>query len=289
MILWIAAAAALLAAAAVIVSYRFARSTLRVPRQPRDTHPQTTLPLQPIAVDGEAGKLYGWFVSHTAQGRRPTILLTHGWGRNAAQMLPHAEFLFGQGYHLCLFDVRGHGNSDADKDGVVSMLRFARDIITMARYCSSRPDVDPARLGHLGHSMGAASSFHAAHRSGLFRCMIASSGFADLRDLVRWILEAHHLPIFPLQQLILYFWRRTLRVSITEVNPIDLLPHLALPVLVVHGTDDPVVPPDQFDKLLAHAANGNGQGLLLSDRRHSDLHTAPEYVQAVQDFFARHL
>lgn len=289
MLLWIVIATAALIAAVIVFSYFFARSILRVLRQQRQENPQTTLPLQPIVVQGEAGKLYGWFISHSAKEKRPTILLTHGWGRHAGQMLPYAEFLFGQGYNLCLFDVRGHGSSDRDKDGFVSMLRYAQDIITMAGYCSQRPDVDPTRLGHLGHSMGAASSFRAAHRSGLFRCMIASSGFADLRDLVSWMLQAMHLPSFPFQQLILHFWRRILRVSIEEINPIDLLPHLELPVLVAHGDDDPVVPHQQLDKLLAHARNGNVQGLLLPGRRHSDLYTAAEYVHAVRDFFATHL
>lgn len=289
MILWVAVAVACSAAAAVVFSYFFARSTLHVVRQPRQVDPETSLPLETIALDGEAGKLRGWFISHSAGERRPTILLTHGWGRNAAQMLPFAEFLFGRGYNLCLFDVRGHGNSDSDTDGLVSMSRFARDIVTMARYCAARADVDGQHLGHLGHSMGAASSFHAAKSCGLFRCLIASSGFADLRDLVKWVLKAHHLPAFPFQPLILRFWRHTLRAAITTVNPIDVLPHLVLPVLVAHGEGDPVVPADQFDKLLAHARNGNVEGLRLPGRRHADLHSDPEYVRTVQDFFARYL
>jgi pimeloyl-ACP methyl ester carboxylesterase len=289
MFLWIAIVVAVLIAAIVGFSYWFAHSILRVPRQPREDNPETDLPLQLIEVQGQAGALRGWFISHSSNEKRPAILLTHGWGRNAAQMLPYAEFLFGQGYNLCLFDVRGHGNSDRDKDGYMAMPRYAHDIITMARYCCERADVDAARLGHLGHSMGASSSFRAAHEGRLFRCMVASSGFADLRDLVRWVLRGMRLPSFPFQPLIQYFWRRILEVTVEEVNPIDLLPRLDLPIFVAHGDQDPIVPHQQLEKLLAHARNGNVKGLLLPGRRHSDLHADGAYVRAIQDFFAAHL
>jgi len=289
MFLWITSAIAVIIAAVVAFSYYFAYSTLRVRRQSRPEAPETHLPWEPIEVQGEAGKLRGWFISHSPSEKRPTILLSHGWGRNAAQMLPYAEFLFGEGYNLCLFDVRGHGNSDRDQDGLVTMPRYAQDIVTMARYCGERTDVDPAHLGHLGHSMGAASSFHAAKRSGLFRCIVASSGFADLRDLVRWVFQAMHLPTFPFQGLIVHFWRRILRIPVEEVNPIDQLPHLELPILLAHGDKDIIVPHNQLNKLLAHARNGNVHGILLPGRRHSDLHADSNYVRTVQDFFAKHL
>ncbi len=289
MLLWTALIAAVMMAAIIIFSYSFAHKTLRPPHQPRADRVDTTLPLQSFAVLGEAGKLHGWFISHSTKEKRPTILLTHGWGRHAGQMLPYADFLFHEGYNLCLFDVRGHGNSDRNRDGFVTIPRYGRDIITIAQYCMDRPEVDPARLGHLGHSMGAASSFYAAHHGRLFRCMVASSGFADLRDLVRWVLRQMRLPSFPFQNLIHHFWQRTLRVSLDEVNPIALLPHLDLPVLVAHGDKDPIVPPEQMRKLLAHARNGNVKGLMLSGRRHADLHADNQYVDTVRGFFAQHL
>jgi len=273
----------------IFFAYIFARSSLRVPRRPREMNPTINLPLQPIEVQGHAGMLRGWFVAHPASEKKPTILLTHGWGRNATLMFPFAEFLFEKGYNLCLFDVRGHGNSDPAQDGLVNMPRYAEDIVTMAGYCCDRSEVDPARLGHLGHSMGAASSFLAAYRGKMFRCMVASSGFADVRDLVRWMLKTAHLPLFPFQPLIEYFWKRTSPLRFEDINPINLLPHLKLPVLIAHGGRDVVVPVSQFDKLKAHATNGNVQSIFLADKNHSDLYTDASYVAAVQDFFAQHL
>jgi len=289
MIFWIALIILFCGAGSVAIAYFFSRASLKAPRRPRENGHQTHLPLQPIEVNGRAGMLRGWFVAQHTSEKRPTILLTHGWGRNATLMFPFAEFLFEKGYNLCLFDVRGHGNSDPDKDGLVNMPRYAEDIVTMAGYCCERTEVDPARLGHLGHSMGAASSFLAAYRGKMFRCMVASSGFADVRDLARWMLKAAHLPLFPFQRLIEFFWRRTSPLRFEDINPISLLPHLKLPVLIAHGGRDVVVPVSQFDKLKAHATNGNLQSIFLADKNHSDLYTDASYVAAVQDFFAQHL
>jgi len=287
MFLWIILALVVAIFGIIGFSYIFARSTLRAPLRPRENNPKTGLPLQPIEVQGQAGILRGWFISHGS--KKPAILLTHGWGRNAAQMIPFAEFLFAKGYNLCLYDVRGHGNSDPDKDGLVIMPRFAEDIISMAKYCCGRADVDPARLGHLGHSMGAASSFFAERRGKLFRCMIASSGFADLRDLMSWMLKTVRLPSFPFQKLIIFFWQRTSHYTFTDLNPVSILPSLHLPVLIAHGDKDVVVPFSQFDKLKAHATNGNVQAVFVSGKGHSELYTDAKYVSAVQEFFAKHL
>jgi pimeloyl-ACP methyl ester carboxylesterase len=287
MIPWIFLTFLVVISGVIAFSYIFARSALRVPRRPRENNPNTIMPLQPIEVQGQAGTLRGWFVSHGS--KQPTILLTHGWGRNSAQMMPFAEFLFVKGYNLCLFDVRGHGNSDPHKDGLVIMPRFAEDIISMAKYCRTRADVDPARLGHLGHSMGAASSFFAERQGKLFRCMVASSGFADLRDLVRWMLRAARLPSFPFQSLILFFWRRTSHFTFDDLNPVSILPSLHLPVLIAHGDQDAVVPFSQFHKLKAHATNGNVHAVFVRGKGHSELYTDASYVSAVQEFFAKHL
>jgi len=78
-------------------------------------------------------------------------------------------------------------------------------------------------------------------------------------------------------------------VSLAQVNPIDLLPLLELPVLIAHGDEDAIVPHHQLRKLQAHGRNGNVQALLLPGRRHSDLHADPAYVRTVKEFFAKHL
>jgi fermentation-respiration switch protein FrsA (DUF1100 family) len=85
------------------------------------------------------------------------------------------------------------------------------------------------------------------------------------------------------------YWEHRLRIALTEVNPIDNIRQLAVPVLLAHGENDKVVPASQMPKLAAYAINGNVETLLLPNRKHSDLHADPQYVQTVRAFFAKHL
>ncbi len=280
----------LLAVFIAVLLYYIGYRGLQPAPSPRAVIPSTRLPITPIEIDGEIGKLRGWLVPAQNAGsaeKLPAILLTHGWGRNAAQMLPYAEFLHADGYHLCLFDVRNHGNSDADS--YVNMLRYSDDIVAAARWLASRPEVDAGRLGHLGHSMGAASSLRAARISGLFRCLVFSSGFADLGDLTAWMLQSKSLPVEPMRTLLIKFWEHRLRIPLTEVNPIDNVKQLKLPMLLAHGENDAVVPAAQMPKLAAAAVDGNVETLFLSGRQHSNLYADPLYVKTVRAFFVKHL
>ena len=77
------------------------------------------------AADGIG--LKGWFIPSGAEGRGPAVVFVHGWmwnrlGNVAHQVkglkdadvdfLPAAKALHDAGYHVLLFDVRWHGESD---------------------------------------------------------------------------------------------------------------------------------------------------------------------------------
>jgi dienelactone hydrolase len=169
------------------------------------------------------------------------------------------------------------------------MLRYSDDIVAAARWLASRCEVEAKRLGHLGHSMGAASSLRAARVSGLFRCLVFSSGFADLGDLAAWMLQAKKLPVEPLRTLLIKFWEQRLQIPLAEVNPIGNIVQLNIPMLLAHGENDVVVPASQMPKLAAYAVNRNVETLFLPGRQHSNLHADPQYVKTVRAFFAKHL
>ena len=65
--------------------------------------------------------LYGWWIPGAETS--PTIILVHGWGRNAGRMMPYIKKLHEKGFNLIAFDSRNHGTSDADNYS--TMLKFA--------------------------------------------------------------------------------------------------------------------------------------------------------------------
>jgi pimeloyl-ACP methyl ester carboxylesterase len=56
--------------------------------------------------------LFGWLLP--VPGATRTVVVLHGWGSNAEQMLPIAAPLWRAGLNVLLCDARSHGNSDSD-------------------------------------------------------------------------------------------------------------------------------------------------------------------------------
>ena len=72
-------------------------------------------------------------------------------GRNGPQK--HARILARHGYGVLLFDRRGEGESEGDRN----MFGWGgdKDILAAIAFLKTRPDVDPARIAGMGLSVGA--------------------------------------------------------------------------------------------------------------------------------------
>ena len=72
-------------------------------------------------------RVHGRRVAAWVRGHGPTVLLVHGWGGNAGQMLALAEPLLAQGFRVVLFDAPAHGASEPSRLGGrrVSMIEIA--------------------------------------------------------------------------------------------------------------------------------------------------------------------
>jgi uncharacterized protein len=117
------------------------------------------------ATDGVG--LRGWFIPREGDGPGPAVVFLHGWlwnrlGNQGGQIpvadkdvefLPSAKALHDAGYHVLLFDLRNHGESGS-KPPITYGPRETRDYAGALAYLRARPDVDNARIGALGCSMG---------------------------------------------------------------------------------------------------------------------------------------
>src|SRR6476660_2685004 len=93
-----------------------------------------------------------------AQPHGPTVLLLHGWGGHARQMLPLAEALAARGLRPVLVDLPAHGSS---RGRVSNLPQFSRAI----EYASARLQTqDAAPHAVVAHSLAANAAAHAASR-----------------------------------------------------------------------------------------------------------------------------
>jgi dienelactone hydrolase len=111
-------------------------------------------------------------VHPAGSGRRPGVVVAHGFSGSAELMAPFGDSLATQGYVVVLLDFAGHGantsplpDDAAATDASVAALQHDLDVALA--HLRSLPDVDPARVALVGHSMGATevTRYAAAHPS----------------------------------------------------------------------------------------------------------------------------
>ncbi|WP_203935256.1 alpha/beta hydrolase [Virgisporangium ochraceum] len=113
-------------------------------------------------------RLSGWYLAST---NRAAVVLLHGAGSTRSAVLDHAVVLARLGYGVLLFDARGHGRSG----GRAMDLGWYgdRDVGAAVSYLRTRLDVDGARIGAVGLSMGGEEVLGAAATDPRIRAVVA--------------------------------------------------------------------------------------------------------------------
>lgn len=139
-------------------------------KQPPYTPADATLSFRDVTLTtGDGLKLAAWYVPGK---NRAAVILVHGLGGSKVHMLNHARALAFGGYGVLMLDLRAHGGSEGD---TVNTVSEAEDVLAGAAYLRSRPDVDAARIGALGVSLGAVAVLRAARQSESIRAVILES------------------------------------------------------------------------------------------------------------------
>jgi dienelactone hydrolase len=82
--------------------------------------------------------------------RMPGVLIAHGFAGSKQLMLGYAYVLAHEGYAVMLWDFQGHGANAAP----LERQQLQQDLDIAYTALVEQPQVDPARLALLGHSMG---------------------------------------------------------------------------------------------------------------------------------------
>ncbi len=283
--------ASLIGAAVVVIdlSYRNACSLVRPRHRPMTSTPaERGLSFEPVTfTSGDGLRLAGWYIPSY---NGAAIILCHGLGDNRVGTLPQAVLLAEHGYGSFLFDFRAHGESEGEM--VTYGYAESDDVLAAVDYLLSRPDVDPERIGILGGSLGAATALRAAARSTHLKAVVTEGAFISLEDEVASSFKAFSgLPAFPFAPLTVAFaqWQTGLRIS--EVRPVDDIPSIApRPVLIIHGTDDDLIPAEQGLRLYEAAGEPKELWMIGGMGHESALELLPdEYEKRVIGFFDKAL
>ncbi len=110
----------------------------------------------------EGNKIYGLLT--IPQGSKPPtgwplIVFNHGYippaeYRTTERYGTYVGFFASRGYMVFKSDYRGHGNSQGEASGGYGSNSYTIDVLNAVATMKKHPDVDPARIGMWGHSMG---------------------------------------------------------------------------------------------------------------------------------------
>ncbi len=210
--------------------------------------------------DGTA--LSGWYVPAAGKHRgkaKATVVFSHG---NAGSMGHHLGFcmwLVAEGYNVFLYDYRGYGKSGGrvDRRGMIDDVRAAFGQVAMLPGAGSR-------LVAMAHSLGGAKSIVALAEGPVrgLRAVVTDAAFSSYQAMARKIGG-----------------EAGVRLVSDELAPKDFVGKLApVPLLVIHGTADGVVPFAQGTELFAAArepktlfavqGGGHGNALIVNNNEY---------------------
>lgn len=185
---------------------------------------------------GDGTPLHGWFIPSRGAKAKGTVVFSHG---NAGSLGHHLGFVlwFAEaGFNVLTYDYRGFGKSG----GSVGRRGMINDVKAAFTYVSKRADLDANRIVSYGHSLGGAQSVTAIGEAPVkgLRAVIIDGAFASYRTMARVIGG-----------------RLGESLVTDDLAPKDFVSKISpVPLLVVHGSNDIVVPVSQGRQLFRNAA-----------------------------------
>ena len=124
--------------------------------------------------------------TYQAGDKLPAVIVTGAWTTVKEQMpARYAAEMADRGYAALAFDFRNWGQSEGDQRQLESPELKTQDIIAAARYLTTRPEVDAARIGGLGICASAGYMAGAAARSDDIRTVALVAPWLHDADIVK--------------------------------------------------------------------------------------------------------
>jgi fermentation-respiration switch protein FrsA (DUF1100 family) len=177
-------------------------------------------------------------------GGRFTILYGHGNAEDLGHLAPMLRELRDAGFSVLGYDYRGYG---ASTGGPPSAKGAYRDLAAVYRHATDDLGIPPGRIVLYGRSVGAGPATELAAREPVAGLVIESGFTSAFRVVTR-------VPLLPFDRF----------PNLRNVR------RVRCPVLVIHGTDDDVIPFSHGEQLYEAAAEPKRR-LWVRGAGHNDL------------------
>ncbi len=264
------------------------RQTLEEARKWQDEHYDTSFydssEKEEYTVEGDGGYILHVRLVKCSEDSGKYVIISHGYTDNRLGSLKYRKMYQDIGYNCVIYDLRGHGLNERTFTtyGVLEGKDLARLIDdTRERY----PDLKV--LGLHGESLGAATTVTCLKYSPKVDFAVADCGFSDIENVLKNGYRNAKVPVFledlaSIGALLRYHYR------LNSMRPIDSLKGNTVPVLFIHGEDDPFILPENSVDMYDAATSVKDLHLIAGAQHAESILVAPEeYARTVEAFLDR--
>ena len=217
--------------------------------------------------DGGIERMHCWWIPTEHPTGRNLIYL-HGSAFNIGANVNHARRFKDLGFSVLLISYRGYGRSEGN---FPTEAQVYADAAAAWDYLVDQKGIPPGNIFIYGHSLGGAVAINLAVAHPEAGGLIVEAAFTSIPDMGR-------------------------RNTLYRLLPIDLITHqrfdsinkinrLKMPVLILHGTEDRVVPFEMSRRLYEKAPAPKRLKLILGGGHNNSARVGgAEYLNTVREF-----
>lgn len=218
------------------------------------------------------------------------IIICHPMTMNSRDMALYAYHFYDLGFNVLLPDSRGYGDSEYTK---TSMGYFEKnDILDWVNGIVKKDD--KAKIFLFGVGMGGSTVLMA---SGLnlpenVKGIISDSAYSDVKALFKEnIKEFYPVPSFPAVEIASLYVKATQGWSFGDADVVKSVRNSEVPILVIHGGEDGVVPVDQSNDIYEACPVKGSDHILIRGAMHAQTQAfqSEKYWKGVDEFLLLNL
>ena len=226
----------------------------------------------------------------------PLIVMPHGgpFARDTWDYDPYVQFLASRGYAVLQPNFRGstgYGKDYVEKGYGQFGRAMQDDLDDGVDWLIASGKVDPKRVCIMGASYGGYAALWGAIRNPeKYRCAVSLSGVTDLPGILRYDRKSFSAPRYFKQ------WQSKVqgedKIDLKLVSPLAQAARLTIPVLIVHGEKDDIVPPVQGHQMVnaLTARKADVESLFYKDEGHglAKKEDLTDFLTHLDAFLAKH-
>jgi len=211
------------------------------------------------------------------------IILVHGWHGDSDSMLLNAKHFIEKGFNCLVIDQRASGLSQGKY--FTFGFKESLDLIQWSQYLINR--INNISITYYGISLGASTCLM-TNRYKLpnnVKCIIEDCGFSSLEYALSSFLKNKFNISYskPILKILNKTMIDNIDISLEDLNPGECIKNCRIPLLIIHGNNDEIVPFD-CSKIIYNNCSSTKKYWETKNRKHAESSLEKNYYNNIIKF-----